>query len=64
MNDQKKDLSIKIKKSEILNFLVNYFRYAILIVMIILDFVLVDPLLNLIISFSLILIYIFIIIIK
>jgi len=62
MNDQKKDLSIKIKKSEILNFIVSYFRYVILIVMIILDFVLFDPTLNMIISFSLFLIYIFIII--
>ena len=48
----------KVKTSDLLNFLANYFRYFILILMIVLDFILINPFINAIITISLFLIYI------
>lgn len=52
----------KVKTSDLLNFLVKYFRYFILILMIVLDFILYNPFINAIITISLFLIYIAILI--
>ena len=52
----------KVKKSDLLNFLANYFRYFILILMIVLDFILFNHYINVIITISLFLIYIAILI--
>lgn len=52
----------KVKTSDLLNFLVNYFRYFFLILIIVLDFILYNPFINAIITIILFLIYITILI--